>query len=131
MQTDSRAKIMIAQLDAQTKLQLKQMELANSDAQLQAQIVADAQAQKLTEPPPIHGSARWAAAKDAGVDWTTSVPRLGDHGPGLLTVDDLTEVCSLGLGFRIDYDHNVDWELTSPMARSMPARHRSDHALDG
>ena len=71
------------------------------------------------------------AAKDAGVDWTTSVPRLGDHGPGLLTVDDLTEVCSLGLGFRIDYDHNVDWELTSPMARSMPARHRSDHALDG
>lgn len=45
MQNDSRAKILIAQMEAQNKLQLKQMELANSNAELQAQIIADAQAQ--------------------------------------------------------------------------------------
>lgn len=45
MQNDSRAKILIAQMEAQNKLQLKQMELANSNAELQAQIIADAQEQ--------------------------------------------------------------------------------------
>lgn len=45
LQNDSRAKILIAQMEAQNKLQLKQMELANSNAELQAQIIADAQAQ--------------------------------------------------------------------------------------
>ena len=45
MQNDSRAKILIAQMEIQTKLEIKRMELAASNAELQAQIVADAQAQ--------------------------------------------------------------------------------------
>lgn len=45
MQNDSRSKILIAQMESENKLQLKQMELANSSAELQAQIIADAQAQ--------------------------------------------------------------------------------------
>lgn len=81
-----------------------------------------------------HDVAAWynaaVAAKDKGLDWTATVPRLIDHGPGRLTVDDLTQVCALGLGYRIDYDYHVNWELTSPMARPVPNQHQNDLAIE-
>lgn len=56
-----------------------------------AREVADAQAQKLTEPPPIHGSARWAAAKDAGVILDPDHRRQLAHGTRRLWLGDLMD----------------------------------------
>jgi hypothetical protein len=76
-----------------------------------------------------HDFGAWHAAivrtKDDGnrADWPALVPRLGDLPPASFAVDDPHQVCTLNIGSTVDGDAYSDWELRSPVARSMPASH--------
>jgi hypothetical protein len=76
-----------------------------------------------------HDYGAWYASvvrtKDDGqrADWPELVPRLRDLPPAAFTVDDPHEVCTLNIGSTVDGDAYSDWELRSPVARSMPASH--------
>ena len=76
-----------------------------------------------------HDLGAWHAAiiraKDDGnrADWPVLVPRLHDFPPASFAVDDPHEVCTLNIGSTVDGDAYSDWELRSPVARSMPASH--------
>jgi hypothetical protein len=75
-----------------------------------------------------HDFAAWAHAivdsKDAGVaDWTAAVPHLADLGPATFTVDDPNEVCTKGVGFKLDDNLHAAWELESPVGRAVSHEH--------
>jgi hypothetical protein len=76
-----------------------------------------------------HDYGAWYACvvreKDAGhrADWPVRVPRLRDLPAASFTVDDPHQVCTLNIGSSVDGDAYSDWELRSPVARSMPASH--------
>jgi hypothetical protein len=75
-----------------------------------------------------HDFARWSHAivesKDAGVaEWTGVVPRLVELGPATFTVDDPNEVCSRGIGFKLDDNTHAAWELDSPVGRAVSHEH--------
>jgi radical SAM superfamily enzyme YgiQ (UPF0313 family) len=65
------------------------------------------------------------AAKDDGHtgDWPAFTPRLRDMPPGHFPIDDPNQVCILNMGYHVEGDIYSDWELRSPVARSMPATH--------
>jgi hypothetical protein len=64
-------------------------------------------------------------AKDEGhlADWPDVVPRLGDMPPAHFPIDDPNQVCVMNIGYHVEGDIYSDWELRSPVARSMPATH--------
>ena len=75
-----------------------------------------------------HDLASWSNAivesKDSGVvEWTSTVPRLVDLGPATFTVDDPNQVCTLGVGFKLDDNLHAAWELDSPLARAVSHEH--------
>jgi hypothetical protein len=78
---------------------------------------------------PAHDFGAWHAAvidaKDAGnvTDWPALVPRLREFSPAAFVIDDPKQVCTLNIGSSVDGDAYSDWELGSPVARSMPAAH--------
>lgn len=65
------------------------------------------------------------AAKDEGHigDWPLFTPHLRDMPSGLFPIDDPNQVCTLNMGYHVEGDIYSDWELRSPVARSMPATH--------
>jgi hypothetical protein len=76
----------------------------------------------------VHDFATWSHAivesKDAGVaEWTDVVPRLIELGPATFTVDDPNEVCSRGIGFKLDDNTHAAWELDSPVGRAVSHEH--------
>jgi radical SAM superfamily enzyme YgiQ (UPF0313 family) len=76
-----------------------------------------------------HDFGAWHAqmieAKDEGhlADWPDVVPRLGDMPPAHFPIDDPNQVCVMNIGYHVEGDIYSDWELRSPVARSMPATH--------
>jgi hypothetical protein len=76
-----------------------------------------------------HDFAAWhaqmLAAKDDGhlLDWPDVVPRLRDLPPACFPVDDPNEVCERNIGYHVEGDIFSDWELRSPVSRSMPGTH--------
>ena len=79
-----------------------------------------------------HDFGAWHAAivdaKDEGhlTDWPTLVPRLRDFSPCEFVIDDPKQVCTLNMGSPVHGDPYGDWELASPVARSMPAAHLAE-----
>jgi radical SAM superfamily enzyme YgiQ (UPF0313 family) len=65
------------------------------------------------------------AAKDDGHigDWPAFTPHLRDMPSGRFPIDDPNQVCTLNMGYHVEGDIYSDWELRSPVARSMPATH--------
>lgn len=64
------------------------------------------------------------AAKDGGQrDWPSHVPRLGEFDAAAFVVEDPREVCTRGIGYRIEAAFHGDWELESPVSRAMPGEH--------
>lgn len=65
------------------------------------------------------------AAKDEGHigDWPSFTPRLRDMPSGRFPIDDPNQVCTMNMGYHVEGDIYSDWELRSPVARSMPATH--------
>jgi hypothetical protein len=75
-----------------------------------------------------HDFASWSHAivdaKDSGVaEWTGQVPRLVELGPATFTVDDPNEVCTRGIGFKLDDNGAAAWELESPVGRAVSHEH--------
>jgi hypothetical protein len=76
-----------------------------------------------------HDVAAWhdamMAAKHSGSrqTWETEVPPLRSFGPTTFEVDDPQSISTLGLGMSVTYDPDSDWELASPVARTMRFRH--------
>jgi len=75
-----------------------------------------------------HDYAGWHAAvlqaKDDGHrDWPAQVPPLRSFGAALFVVEDPREVCTRGIGYRIDESFHGDWELESPVSRALPGEH--------
>lgn len=72
-----------------------------------------------------HDFAAWYAAvleaKDGGHrdDWPSVVPELRTFGPATFVVDDPNDICTVAVGYRNENDYYGDWELRSPVARSV------------
>ena len=64
-------------------------------------------------------------AKHAGArqTWTDDVPSLRDFAPATFEVEDPQSISELGLGMSVTYDTDADWELASPVGRTMRFRH--------
>jgi radical SAM superfamily enzyme YgiQ (UPF0313 family) len=75
-----------------------------------------------------HDYAKWhqlvIEAKDSGHlnDWREVVEPLRALPPATFAVDDPKGLCDHGLGFRVEFEPYADWELSSPVARPMPAK---------
>jgi radical SAM superfamily enzyme YgiQ (UPF0313 family) len=63
-------------------------------------------------------------AKDAGhrTTWPDHVEPVASRPPVTFTVDDPDGLCEIGMGFGIEIDPYANWELHSPVARTMAAR---------
>lgn len=77
-----------------------------------------------------HDYPAWLAtvlsAKDEGRlhDWERVTPRLTDFGPVDFEVSDQFDLCNQVLGRGSAIQAYMDWELTSPVARAVPAHYR-------
>jgi len=75
-----------------------------------------------------HDYAEWfrlmVESKQVGweTDWTDQVAPLRELGPGTFTVRDTQELGKLGIGGALDNDSDLDWELESPVGRSLRFR---------
>ncbi len=63
--------------------------------------------------------------KDGGdrANWPSLTPTLREFGPTHFPIDDPNQVCTLNMGYHVEGDIYSDWELRSPVARSLPATH--------
>ena len=75
-----------------------------------------------------HDFTTWSHAivdtKDNGVsDWVAEVPRLAELGPATFAVDDPNQVCTRGVGLKLDDNLHAAWELESPVGRAVSHEH--------
>lgn len=68
------------------------------------------------------------AAKQAGwqTDWTPNVKPLSSYGPATFTVSDPQELGTLGMGTPIEAEGDFDWEMESPISRTLRYRRSAE-----
>ncbi len=83
-----------------------------------------------------HDVAAWnvalVAAKEAGLlqTWPGTVPRLGEFGPGELTIDDPDHIADSSLGMHVESTMiGVNWEYDSALSRARLVSGELQHAL--
>lgn len=76
----------------------------------------------------IHDYAGWfrqiIRAKDSDRPWVECVPALRSFGPTSFTIEDPSGVSRHGLGHNPEDDYLYDWELVSPVSRSIVSTQR-------